>query len=290
MLNTKDIKKIIFLDIETTSQKPSYDELSTEEKLLFRKRFKSNLEVTIDEAKKEPAKNSKIYKAVRDLYSAKAPLYPEWGKIICISLGVMWEENGEYKIKVTSFHNEDEKVLLEEFLNHEKLSSIWSSVPNKWAKPDVTFGMHGLCAHNGFMFDFPFMAKRIVINRLELPAMFDYSDLKPWEISFLIDTKEAWKYRVFDGSTSLELMCHVLGVPTPKSDIDGGQVKDVFWIEKDLPRIVKYCEKDVIALATCYLIMKGIYLPVVLFEAPAPVAEVPVAIVEETKVEEPKVE
>lgn len=264
MLNTKAINKIIFLDIETTSQKASYDDLTDEEKVLFRKRFKGDLGITIDEAKKEPAKNVKLYKELRNLYNEKAPLYPEWGKIICISLGMMWEANGEYKIKVTSFSNEDEKVLLEEFLQHEKLSEIWKTAADKWDKK--TFEKYGLCAHNGFMFDFPYISKRIIINRLELPAMFDFSDLKPWEISFLIDTKEAWKHRVYDGAVSLELMCHVLGVHTPKDDIDGSQIKDIFWVDKDLPRIVTYCEKDVVALASCYLVMKGIYLPVERYE------------------------
>ena len=57
--------------------------------------------------------------------------------------------------------------------------------------------------------------------------------------------------------TPLNLLTHVLEVPSPKDDIDGSQVWSVYWIDNDLPRIVKYCEKDVEALANVFLRMKG---------------------------------
>jgi hypothetical protein len=116
-----------------------------------------------------------------------------------------------------------------------------------------------LCAHNGKTFDFPFLAKRMIINRIELPPMLDYSELKPWDSNFLIDTREAWRYGVFDANYSLDLICEVLGVESPKTDMHGSKVKEVFYKAKDYQKIGIYCENDVLALATCYLRMKGIY-------------------------------
>jgi hypothetical protein len=45
----------------------------------------------------------------------------------------------------------------------------------------------------------------------------------------------------------------ILGIPSPKGDIDGSQVAHVFYVEKDIDRIVVYCEKDVIAVAQIFL-------------------------------------
>ena len=48
-------------------------------------------------------------------------------------------------------------------------------------------------------------------------------------------------------------MTHILGIPSPKDDIDGSQVAEVYYKEKNLERIVKYCEKDTIAVVQLLL-------------------------------------
>jgi hypothetical protein len=63
---------------------------------------------------------------------------------------------------------------------------------------------------------------------------------------------ELWKFGDWKSFISLELMAHLFGVPTPKDDIDGSMVSSIYYIEKDLPRIVKYCEKDVLTLANVF--------------------------------------
>lgn len=278
MLNQKPIEKIIFIDIETTSQKCCFSELSDEEKVLFMERFKKDLEMDIDEIKKKSkSKDKKFLEKMENMYNLKAPLFPEFGKIICISIGIMWEKENEWFIKTTSFASEDEKQLLEELVAHERLSKIWANVPGKWEK-DI------ICAHNGFIFDYPFIAKRLIINGMIPPPMFDFAHLKPWEINFLMDTKKEWSFGVMDGAVSLKLLCHLFNVPTSKDDIDGSEVKRVFWEEKDLPRIVKYCEKDVVAMAGVYLGMKCVKKPVKLFEPPK--VEAPVVKQEEPPVQE----
>ena len=307
MLDQKPLNRILFLDIETTSQKENFSELSDRQQHLFLKRFKKEFEsqvsalftiryneemskkvleeatiVQVDKSGSVTTKKSgkKKNKALTDdevleriklevateLYSVKAPIFPEFGRILCISVGAMWKNEGEnfYNIKINTFSDEDEKTLLQDFINHEKLGTILDKLAGKYDKNQNDFW--ALCAFNGRVFDFPFIAKRIVINGLKHPAMFDYAHLKPWEQTHILDPKEAWSYNVFDSTASLDLLCEVFNVSSSKDDIDGSEVKDIFWVEKDLQRIVKYCEKDVLALAQVCLKMKSMAEEVKVFQ------------------------
>jgi predicted PolB exonuclease-like 3'-5' exonuclease len=42
-------------------------------------------------------------------------------------------------------------------------------------------------------------------------------------------------------------LTYIFKIPTPKDDMDGSQVAKVFYQDKDLDRIIQYCEKDVVA-------------------------------------------
>jgi len=112
-----------------------------------------------------------------------------------------------------------------------------------------SIGKHYLCAHNGKEFDFPYLTRRFVVHDLEIPEAFDNWGKKPWETEHLLDTMHLWRFGDFKGYTSLKLLCATLGIPTPKDDISGKDVWTVYWNDKDLERIVKYCEKDVVAIA-----------------------------------------
>jgi hypothetical protein len=111
---------------------------------------------------------------------------------------------------------------------------------------------HLLCAHNGKEFDFPYIARRMIINQLEVPSKLDLFGKKPWEVMHL-DTLELWKFGDYKHFTSLKLLTRVLGIPSPKDDIDGSQVRDVYYKEQDVPRIARYCERDVVAVAQVVL-------------------------------------
>jgi hypothetical protein len=113
-----------------------------------------------------------------------------------------------------------------------------------------------LCAHNGKEFDFPYIARRMLINGIKLPTILDVAGKKPWEVMFL-DTLELWKFGDYKNYTSLNLLTHIFNIPTPKDDIDGSMVADVYWKDKDLQRIVTYCEKDVLAVVQLLLKYKG---------------------------------
>jgi hypothetical protein len=92
----------------------------------------------------------------------------------------------------------------------------------------------------------------MIINRLEIPGILDNAGKKPWEIK-LLDTMDLWKFGDYKNFTSLDLLTSILGIPSPKEDIDGGMVAHVYYNEKDLPRIIRYCEKDVLAVARILL-------------------------------------
>ena len=162
----------------------------------------------------------------------KAGIYAEFGKVVCISLGFILQKDGETQIRLKSIANEDEQALLQEFI--DLLNSYYTA-------PDFLF-----CAHNGKEFDIPFLCRRILINGKKIPNILNVSGKKPWEIKHL-DTMELWKFGDFKNYTSLDLLSYVFNIPTPKDDMDGSQVAKVFYEDKDLDRIIHYCEKDVVA-------------------------------------------
>jgi len=64
---------------------------------------------------------------------------------------------------------------------------------------------------------------------------------------------ELWKFGDFKSYTSLNLLANLFGIPTPKDDIDGSMVADVYYRENDLNRIAVYCNKDVVTLVQLML-------------------------------------
>lgn len=226
------INKILFLDIETVPQTPDYDALPDKLKKLWDKKAEML-------RKNEDQTASELF--------IKAGIYAEFGKIVCISVGFLplVAEGMPASLRLKSFYGDDEKTLLQEF----------SHLLNE----HFCTAAHYLCAHNGKEFDFPYLARRLLINGLPLPAALDIAGKKPWEVRHL-DTLELWKFGDYKNYTSLELLTAVFDIPTPKDDIDGSQIRIVYWKDRDLKRIVTYCQKDVIALAQLYLRYRGMKL------------------------------
>ena len=219
---------ILFLDIETVPQFSSYNELPEDWKQLWD--TKSNSLVKYHEGQT----NESLY--------PRAGIYAEFGKIVCISCGVLQGSGDQRKIIIKSFSGDDEKLLLQQF----------NDMLNKWAIGEPKF----LCAHNGKEFDFPYLCRRMIINSLPIPPMLNISGKKPWEVNHF-DTLELWKFGDYKSFTSLNLLAHTLGIQTPKDDIDGSMVWEVYWKEKNLQRIVTYCQKDVVTVAQILLRMNG---------------------------------
>lgn len=215
MIQNIPLEKILFLDIETVPQYENWEELDEKEKQLWDKK-------TIWQRGESLS--------AEDFYPLRAGIISEFGKIACISVGMI-EKNDTLKLK--SFYSENEAELLTNF------GSIFNSNRLKNCI---------LCAHNGKEFDFPWIARRFLINGMMPPTPFQMFGKKPWEVPHL-DTMELWKFGDYKNFISLELMAHIFGIPTPKDDIDGSMVAEVYYKEKNLQRIAQYCEKDVLTLA-----------------------------------------
>jgi uncharacterized protein YprB with RNaseH-like and TPR domain len=225
MLESYNIENILFLDIETVSNSQNYNELPERMKALWDKKAE-NL-ARNDKSLSEEEKVAEV------LYS-RAGIYAEFGKIICISTGIV--RGGALKMK--SYFGHDEKELLTEFADMLKKSGGKS--------------FQYLCAHNGKEFDFPYMIRRMLINGIDVPHILDLAGKKPWEVNHL-DTMELWKFGDFKNYTSLELLAAVFDISTPKDDIHGADVGKVYWEDGDLQRIVTYCRKDVITIVNLFL-------------------------------------
>jgi len=235
MLEKVTLSDVLFLDIETVSGEKEYSALSERMQKLWKKKCHIVLRKPVGELLGE--------NEIAETYSNRAGIFAEFGRIVCISVGFWSNRTKEFRTK--SFYGDDERLLLEEFCG---LLDKHFNDPKE----------HFLCGHNIKEFDIPYTCRRMVINGLSLPAMLRIEGKKPWELAHFLDTMTVWKFGDFKNYTSLDLLAAVFDIDTPKDDIDGSMVGRVYYQEKDLERIARYCEKDVVTTARVMQRMKGI--------------------------------
>ncbi|MDX1470542.1 MAG: 3'-5' exonuclease [Flavobacteriaceae bacterium] len=225
MLKNLKLENILFLDIETVPEMEHFSEL--------------------DEAKQELWDAKSKYQRKEDFtaeeFYERAGIWAEFGRIICISVGFFAFKTNERTFRVKSFRGEERELLID-FKN-----LLTTHFNEDW---------HLLCAHNGKEFDYPYIARRMIINKIELPNKLILFGKKPWEVPHL-DTLELWKFGDYKTFCSLKLLTHVLGISSPKEDIDGSDVYRVYYNDKDHDRIVDYCERDTVAVAQILLRLRG---------------------------------
>lgn len=224
MIHKLNLEHILFLDIETVPEQKAFSSLTEERKKLWEDKSRHQ--------RKEEFTSEEFYD--------RAGIWAEFGKIICISVGFFKFKNDLRSFRITTFQGEEEKLLRD--FSHVLESHFY--------KPH-----HLLCAHNGKEFDFPYIARRLIIHNIPLPGKLDLFGKKPWEVPHL-DTMELWQFGDYKHHTSLKLLTNVLGIPFPKKDIDGSEVRDIYYIDRQLGRIVSYCEGDVLAIAQVVLKMR----------------------------------
>ncbi|UYQ91572.1 ribonuclease H-like domain-containing protein [Chitinophaga horti] len=229
VLQNVALDQLLLLDIETAPSVAGFDHLPEEMKALWSEKITK----TLPDSGIGP-----------ESYADRAAIYAEFGKIVCISVGFFYIENGVHHLRIKSFFNDDETVVLTEFLD----------LITKFAAKYQRFL---LCGHNIKEFDIPYICRRALINGMGLPAALQINNFKPWELPVL-DTMQLWRFGDFRNYTSLKLLAAVMGIPTPKDDIDGSMVGHVYWQERDLPRIAAYCQKDVLTVAQLVLKFKGL--------------------------------
>jgi DNA polymerase elongation subunit (family B) len=224
-----ELRDILFLDIETVACTGNYH--------LLDERIRIQWERKASWIKRDEGVSDE------QLFHQKAAIYAEFGKVVCIGVGILREnEKGEPVLRLKAYAGHDEKELLTNFcLMLEKLNTTTTK----------------LCAHNGREFDFPYLSRRMLVNGIPLPALLDLSGKKPWEVSHL-DTLEMWKFGDYKHYTSLDLLAALFNIPSSKNGMDGSMVNTVYYQEQNLEKIKKYCLSDVVVLAQLYLRLRSL--------------------------------
>lgn len=230
-MTNEQLKKLLFIDIETAPIAPDFNSLSENMQALWTKKAATFRNVTAEDA--DPAK----------LFAEKAGIFSEFSRVVCIGIGSIVPRQNEWKLRLKSICGSDEKVLLNNFL------SILSRFRDAYKDMKC-------CGHNIKEFDLPFLCRRMIINAVPLPEPLQLSGRKPWENPH-IDTLEMWKFGDYKHYTSLSLLAEVLGIPSPKDDMDGSMVSHVYWTEQDESRIAKYCLQDVRTTCDVFLHLSG---------------------------------
>jgi len=216
----ENINKLLFLDIETVGVADDLDDLGQTHPQLL------NIWQTsgVDYFKRRYPEDSQL--PSNDLFIKRSALLPEFGKIVCVSVGFILDDG---EVKLDSFYGEEKELLI-------KLSNLLVRIEKLDFK---------LCGHNIKNFDLPYIAKRMLINGIKIPSILPNYQIKPWETK-VVDTKEVWNFNSFKGLSSLELVCASLNVPNPKdNEVNGSNMHNYYYNNNDINKIVEYCEEDV---------------------------------------------
>lgn len=225
------LDSILLIDIETVPQYASFNDMDDNWKTLWEeKTLRSLPEATTPS----------------EFYPQRAGVMAEFSKIVCISVGYFKKENDAYQLRIKSFYGDDEKQLLKDFL---VLLQQAEANSNRWS----------FTGHNIKEFDIPFICRRLIVHSLHIPPALDFQNMKPWETN-IIDTFQYWRFGDYKHYTSLKLLAATLGIPSPKDDIDGSMVGEVYWKENNIERIVTYCQKDIVTTGNIVLRFKNMPL------------------------------
>ncbi len=226
------LANLLLLDIETVPSEADYNSLNAEWQSLWFEKISKTVPENV---------------SPEESYKMKAGILAEFGKIICISTAFFYEnEQKETCLKMKSVYGDNERILLQEFVK----------LCDKMYLHQKQFQFGG---HNIKEFDIPFICRRLLINRLPLPEYLQLQDKRPWDVK-MFDTLAWWKFGDYKNYISLHLLANVLGIPTSKTDMDGSMVQEVYYKEKDLQRIVDYCQRDVVVTANVILRFKNLPL------------------------------
>jgi hypothetical protein len=225
------LESLLLIDIETVSEHPTFSGLNEDWKHLWEEKVQRQLPENI---------------TAEEFYPQRAAVMAEFAKVVCISVGYFKRDGKAIHLRVKSFYGDDEKILLQDFI--AALQKMEAN-NNKWS----------FTGHNIKEFDIPFICRRLLIKGLPIPPFLDFQNMKPWETN-MIDTFQYWRFGDYKHFTSLKLLAAALNVPSPKDDIDGSMVGDMYWVKKNLERIVIYCQKDVVTTANIVLRFKNMPL------------------------------
>ncbi len=230
MLNHIRLENLIFIDIETVKEHEGFSGLDDVSADLWRKKssFFKVAEGSVEE----------------DLYEEKAGLYAEFAKVVCISVAFMVKNGeGKYDLRLKSFYGEEESFILKDF--KELLDKYYKN------------SKYIFCGHNIKDFDLPFLMRRMLINQIRLPLKFNINNFKFYQ-PMAVDTFQIWKFGDHRNYTSLKLMQKALKIDFPEySEIDGNDIDQLYWKDKNMDSIIEHCQNDVISVAQLMLRFKS---------------------------------
>lgn len=230
-MTSTDLQNILFIDIETVPIVKQFEDLDAE----FQKLWTDKHLFFRDSQDVNPALT----------FEQRGGIYAEFGKIVCISVGYLYEDKRKRDFRIKSFCSADETEILKAFV--------------AMVKKSFNTKKNNFCGHNIKEFDIPYLCRRMLVNNIEIPKILDVSGTKPWENNF-IDTLQLWKFGDYKNYTSLKLLAHLFNIQTPKDDIEGKDVASIYWQQNDLNRISIYCQKDVLTTAQLFFKFKRIPL------------------------------
>jgi len=233
-MNLNQMKKTLVLDIETASLVKCFDDLSARMKSFWEKKSMRLIKDHSEDKRQE---------VLSDLYDRKAAIFAEFARVVCISVGIFEVEDEIKSFRIKSFYGDNEKQILDDF--SELVNAHFYDKYN-----------HTIAGHNLKEFDIPFLCRRMVIHKMKLPNLMRLYGSRPWQVPHLLDTLDLWKFGDYKNFSSLDLLCEVLSIPTPKDNMNGSEVSQAFWDGK-VEEIKEYCEKDVLACARLILRLMG---------------------------------
>ena len=140
------LENLLLIDIETVSESAAFDMLSEEWQMLWKEKVQRALPEETTAA---------------EFYPQRAGVMAEFAKVVCISIGYFKKEGNALQLRLKSFYDDDEKILLQDFIAAlEKMEAN----NNKWS----------FTGHNIKEFDIPFICRRLLIKRLAIPSFLDF--------------------------------------------------------------------------------------------------------------------
>lgn len=251
------LDRCIFIDIETVPEYENFEQVPERFKDLWVtkwgkiRKFRNKSIAELAEHAQDP--DSEFAEAAE--FYREAGIFAEFGKIVCISLGRFTtydKARDQRKFRVTSFLSASEEDLLAEMENHIGRLSEKEIGLGKFGKPEEKF-KYCLVGHNIKEFDVPYLCRRMMVHGICLPEIVDCAGLKPWETPQFVDTMELWKFGDNKSFTSLDLLAARFGIESPKDDMDGSMVYQVFYESQDMDRLGRYCAADVVTCASLML-------------------------------------
>ena len=234
MYSISELKAMLFIDIETASEYPNYEE--------FCSKRPGGVKHWAKKAEQHRNTESHLAKLTdAEMYTHMAALSPEFSKVIVISFGQIKFEDSFTSSKIRSFYEGTEKEILKEFMGTAQ--AIFNQ------SPSIQFA-----GHNIKNFDFPYLIKRAIVNGVSMPHQFHLQKKKPWE-NCLVDTYEIWKFAGWN-SASLDLICDTLNIPSPKTIMEASSTTEEYW-NGNIEKIKTYCEGDVEATMNVMLKISG---------------------------------